>query len=69
MSKAWKIAGALLVWAALGLFDWGDEEVAQELYDEWYDPEDIADELWMNPEDVREIVWEDDDRDYWDYDY
>lgn len=70
MSKAWNLTWALLIWAALWLFDWGDEAVVQELYDDWYEPEEIADELWMDEDEVREIVWEEDeDRDYWDYDY
>ena len=47
---------ALLIWAALGAFSWGDDEAAQELYDEWYSPEEIADELDMDEEEVREIV-------------
>ena len=51
---------ALLIWAALGLFDRGDEWVVEDLYDDWYSPEEIADELDMDEEDVREIV---DDRD------
>jgi len=54
------LAWALLVWAALGLFDRGDEWVVEDLYDDWYSVEEIADELDMDEEDVREIVWEDD---------
>ena len=63
------LAWALLVWAALWLFDRGDEWVVEDLYDDWYSVEEIADELWMDEEDVREIVWEDEESDYWDYDY
>ena len=47
---------ALLVGAALGLFDRGDEWVVEDLYDDWYSPEEIADELDMDEEEVREIV-------------
>ena len=34
---------ALLVWAALWLFDRGDEWVVEDLYEDWYSPEEIAD--------------------------
>ena len=63
------LAWALLVWAALWLFDRGDEWVVEDLYDDWYPVEEIAEELDMNEEDVREIVWEDEDNSYSDYDY
>lgn len=69
MSKAWNLAGALLVGAALGLFDRWDEWVVEDLYNDWYSVDEIADELDMDEEDVREIVWEDEERDYWDFDY
>ena len=55
------LAWALSVWAALWLFDRGDEWVVEDLYDDWYSVEEIAEELDMNEEDVREIVWWDDD--------
>lgn len=32
------------------------EEEAQDLYDEWYSPQEIADELDMDEDDVRDIV-------------
>ena len=50
------LAEALLVWAALGLFDRGDEWVVEDLYEDWYSPEEIADELDMDEDEVREIV-------------
>ena len=57
----------LAAWV-LGLFD-NKEESAQDLYDEWYSPEEIADELDMDEDDVRDIVWDDDYDDYRDYDF
>ena len=58
------LAEALLVWAALGLFDRGDEWVVEDLYEDWYSPEEIAEELDMDEDDIREIVWEDEEKDY-----
>lgn len=59
MSKAWNLWKALLVGAALGLFDRGDEWVVEDLYNDWYSVDEITDELDMDEEDVREIVWKD----------
>ena len=50
------LAEVLLVWAALWLFDRGDEGVVEDLYEDWYSPEEIADELDMDEDEVREIV-------------
>ena len=47
---------ALLIWAALGLFDRGNEWVVEDLYNEWYSPDEIADELDMDEDEVRKIV-------------
>ena len=66
MSKLGKVL--LAAWL-LGVFDNDKEESAQELYDEWYSPDEIADELDMDEDDVRDIVWDDDYDDYRDYDY
>ena len=67
MNTAGKIAAWLIVlWI---LSESSKENSAQELYDEWYSPEEIADELDMDEDDVRDIVWDDDYDDYRDYDY
>ena len=38
------------------LSNYDKEEVVQKLYDEWYDIDEIAEELWIDEDDVREIV-------------
>jgi len=67
MSKdnLWKF---LLAARLLGAFD-SKEKSAQELYNEWYSPDEIADELDMDEDDIRDIVWDEDYDDYRDYDY
>ena len=62
-----KLGKVLLAAWLLGAFD--KDKTAQELYDEWYSPDEIADELDMDEDDVRDIVWDDDYDDYRDYDY
>ena len=63
-----KLGKVLLAAWLLWVFD-NKEESAQDLYDEWYSPDEIADELDMDEDDVRDIVWDDDYDDYRDYDY
>ena len=67
MSKNNNLWNFLLAAWFLGLFD--KDKTAQELYDEWYSPDEIADELDMDEDDVRDIVWDDDYDDYNDYDF
>ena len=64
MSKDNRFGEFLLFAWLLWVFD-NKEESAQDLYDEWYSPEEIADELDMDEDDVRDIVW-DDDSDWFD---
>ena len=49
-----KLGKVLLAAWLLGAFD--KDKTAQELYDEWYSPDEIADELDMDEDDVRDIV-------------
>jgi hypothetical protein len=69
MKTGTKIALWLLVLWILSEADREEkEETAQELYDEWYSPVEIADELDMDENDIRDIVWEDEHNfDYTDY--
>ena len=58
----------LVLWMLSGADREEKEETAQELYDEWYSPAEIADELDMDEDDIRDIVWENEhDFDYDDY--
>ena len=52
----------LLLWAVYQTVRAGE---AQDLHDDWYTVEEIADELDMDEDLVDEIVWGDDDRDDW----
>ena len=47
-----------MLWA---LNRWIQENAAKDLYEEWYSPEEISDELDMDEDDVREIVDDFDD--------
>lgn len=68
MSKNNNFENFLMAAWLLGELD-DEHETAQELCDDWYSPEEIANELNMDEDEVREIVWDDnDDYDNDDYD-
>lgn len=71
MSKNNNFENFLMAAWLLGEFDdeHDDEhETAQELYDDWYSPEEIANELDMDEDEVRDAIWDNND-DYDNEDY
>ena len=59
MKTGTKIALWLLaLWLLAEAEEEEKREEAQDLYDEWYSPEKIADELDMDEDEVKDIVWD-----------